>query len=339
MAMALLSTPAFAAPGDIAKKFRVNEDNPSASIPSEAERNANPIEFGYFIQDLYTRAELAIEKKDWASSAKYYEALARILPDRAICFSKLCQSYQGLGKTEFAAANCAKAIQLEGATLLDHQRFIAATLDKKTLSPKDVEDLDASMGHVRAHLAKLPEPVPPPKLELPKRPPGYKPSADEVAKDWARVQESRQKREQTEQQAKERASFLMNFAVLGCRLGVRLRDAQRLNQCLDELRRQKADERVILTFDWSKALVLGDRERADALLARAKQLGISEPTLRAMLSEQEKAFSPSVVVILKRWGAALAAGLLVLGGAAIWIHRRRSRAGSSELAPVLGSAD
>jgi LPXTG-motif cell wall-anchored protein len=58
-----------------------------------------------------------------------------------------------------------------------------------------------------------------------------------------------------------------------------------------------------------------------------------------MLSEQEKTFSPSVIAFLKQWGAAIAAGLLVLGTGAIWIRRRRSKAGSSELAPVLGSAD
>jgi hypothetical protein len=315
--------PAFAAPGDISKKFSVNEENPSASIPSVEERNAAPLEFGYFLQDLYTRAELAFEKKDYANSVKYFEAIAKTIPDRALSFSKLCQGYQQLGKLDIAAANCGKAIQLEGATLVDHLRFIELSLSRGPLTPEDVANIDASVNHVSAHVAAVPEEPPP--APAPARPPGQKLTAEEAAASIARVKDARLHREQVQR----RATFLMDFELLRCRLALRLRDVTRLNACLVELQKQKANERVILPFDWSKALIQKDRARASALLERAQLLGIPAATLQRMADEQEKAFRPAGVLgVISAWGTrgilvALAVVALAVGILGAWFAAKR----------------
>lgn len=312
MALSFGAVPVIAAPGDISKRFKVNEDNPSANVPSLEERNANPVEFGYYLQDLYTRAELAFDKKDYAGSVKYFEAIAKTIPDRALSFSKLCQGYQQLGKLAIAAANCGKAIQLEGATLYDHLRFIDLTLGKGPLLADDVTNIDASIVHVASQVATLPDvPAPPP---APERIPGKKLTAAEAEESFTRIKEARALREQ----AKSRAGFLMDFELLRCRFALRLRDVNRLDACLTELKSQKANEQVVLPFDWSKAVIAKDQRSATALLERAKQLQIPAATLGRMADEQEKAFrAPGLIGVVSSWGTR--GVLLVLAGFALCV--------------------
>src|SRR5688500_2775159 len=97
-----------AMPGDIGGKFKVNDDDPTKGIPSIEERNSAPIEFAHFLQDLTARAEPAFREKKWDRAVKYYEAIARTVPDRAFPYSRLCSSYAELGKIEIAAPNCQK---------------------------------------------------------------------------------------------------------------------------------------------------------------------------------------------------------------------------------------
>jgi tetratricopeptide (TPR) repeat protein len=318
----LHGAPASAAPGDLSK-FPINEDNPSANIPPVDARNAAPLEFGYFLQDLYTRGELAFQKGNWAIAVKYFEAIAKVIPDRARSFSKLCESYQHLDQQELAAKNCAKAIGLQGATLLDHKRFIETTLAGATLSPAAIGNLDASIAQVREHIAALPpeEPLPPP---VAPKPVGPGVSAADAARSLAELKEAQLERRQAIATAKTRAMFMLEFETLACRLGLRVRDAPRLTRCLDELKRQKADERVLLPFDWSLALIVLDRPRATALLEQAKQLKLAPATLDAMVAEQNKTFG--LLAWLKRSWLSVVLGFaaaLGLAGAFFLVSRRR----------------
>ncbi len=327
-----------AAAGDVSS-FPIDEGNPSASIPSLEARDKAPLQFGYFLQDLYTRGQLALEKRDWATAAKYFEAIVEVVPDRARSFSKLCESYGHLGKRELAVLNCRKALGLEGATLIDHKRFIEMVLAGKALSPADVGSIDASIAHVREQAALLPEKEPPPRDPPKPVAPGAPP--DETWRALQALKETQRERREAIMGKKQRAAFMLELETLACRLGLRLRDAARLNRCLDELKRQKADERVLLPFEWSKALIVGDRTRAATLLEQAKRLGIPPATLAAMLDEQSRAFG--LVAWLKRSWIGLAVGLGAaagLGAALLFVSRRRRlKTPDSELAAARAPAE
>ena len=297
LALSLTCLSASAATGDISK-FPVNDDNPSASIPSPEERNASPMQFGYFLQDLYTKGELAFEKKDWATSVKYFEAIAKVITDRARTFSKLCEAYQHLDKVALARANCARAIVLAGSTWIDHRRFVELSLAAPSLTPGDIADVDASILHVRQQFAALP------------------------------AEEGRPlERKEADRSAASRALFMREFAGLACRFALRLRDANRLDRCVDELEKQKAEPATILTFEWTKAVVVRDRSRSLALIDQAKELKLPATTLAAMVREHDDTFG--FLALLKRnkvvLGVALAL-MIIVGGALVWARRWRRSA-------------
>ena len=45
------------------------------------QRDGNPLEFGYFVQDLLAKAEIATKKQDHQAAIRYYRALAIGVPD------------------------------------------------------------------------------------------------------------------------------------------------------------------------------------------------------------------------------------------------------------------
>ncbi len=326
---------------DLSTVFKVNEEDPAGHIPTIEQRNANPLQFGYYLQDLYTRGQLALEKKDYAKAVKYFETLTKILPDRALSFGALCQSYQHLGKLDLAAASCARAISLEGATLVDHLRFLDVTLSGKAPTKEVVADLDASIAHVREHLAAQPKDGPlPPESTRPSHPPDYQPTSEEVAADVAAAREAHRIRKAEIARRDQRSSFLVEFEITVCRLAQRLRDGKRLGECVERLRGQNVNEPIVLTYEWSKAVVQGDVAGASTLLTKAKKLGIPAATLDAMADEQAKAFAPKGFRgFVRRWGLPLFAVVTGLVLALRWFVRRRARLGKPALATPSLPAD
>jgi hypothetical protein len=320
------SPTASAKPIDLATRFRINDENPSANVPSAEDANANPLEFGYMIQDLVARGEGAIQKKEWDRAVKYYEALAQAVPDRAITYRKLCSGYAELGKIDIAAANCGKAITLGGARVFDHFRFVNLSLRKAKLSTADVADLEASIAHVRAHIALNPPPV---KKAEPAPTPSSKsakPSKDpiktkEQVKDEFLARRAARARglevlENKEEEAQQTVSLPLEIELLACKLSVRLRDERKLDACIDGLKRVKADEKVVISFEWARAIVRKDSVRAGELLESAKSLGVLPAALQAMTDEQRRTFADTgilgffkrrgIVVVLAVFAAALA---------------------------------
>ena len=124
----------------------------------------------------------------------------------------------------------------------------------------------------------------------------------------------------------------LEIEVLSCRLAVRLGDAKRIAACTEALKKVGADERLIVSFAWSRALIVGDKAGAAAVLERAKTLHFPEAGMRAMLAEQERAFGQAGVMgqLRKAWGATLAViALLVSGAGALWVLRRRKPAAAT----------
>jgi hypothetical protein len=284
---------AFALPGDLATRYTVDDEKPIESIPTPEQRDADPLEFGYFIQDLIARAEGAFEKKEWERSVRYYEALARTIPEAAVSYSRLCVGYAELGKVEIAAANCGRAVQLSGAKVLDHLRFVGLTLKKPAFTIKDASDVEASLAHLRAHVASKA----PPKVLRAEAPAAPSTSAErskeDIKRDFLALRERRALADlgAREAEPKNDGALATEIEVFACKIGIRLRDAARLDRCLGALREQKANEALLLPFEWAVALIRKDQVRAAALMERAKSRGLPPSAIRAMQVEQENTFA------------------------------------------------
>jgi hypothetical protein len=328
-ALCLVALPAGAAPGDMSSDFTIDDEHPSNKVPTLEQRNESPLQFGYWLQDMILRGERAAKQKDWPGVIKYYEALARAVPDRAISFSRLCLAYGETGKMEIAAANCGKAIQLGGATVIDHFRFVNDSLAKPKLLPNEVADLDASITHLREKAPKAA-------------------ASDDSAHSVPASDEERVKENFLKLRAKQAAAKLqgvgsvppiasavanseeqlpvtvnlpLEIEMLACKLAARLEDARRLAACVGGLQSVKAPDALILPYEWSGALVAKDAPRAAALLERARSLGYPADALQTMLDEQEKKLAQKgVVARLKRWGWASwgIAALAVALGLVAW---------------------
>lgn len=332
---ALLSVAAHAGGGDIATRFKVNDADPVSSIPTEEQRNADPMEFSGFLQDLISRAEGAFEKKDYASSVKYYEALARTVPTHALPFSRLCIGYAELGKTSIAAANCAKALRLDGARVLDHFRFVTLLLKEKELEPSDIADIDASLKQLREHAEKQAKKgatqAPAAPLPAPPTASGSAPSKsiEQVKAELEQQRLESLSRGETPKAPPAMKDLPLEIDVLACRVGVRLNDAKRLDECASNLNARQANLRLTLPFDWARALVKKDQATARALLGEARRLHFPAATLRLMQAEQDKTLAPRGAgnLLENYWLlTALAALGLAVGG---WLWLRRAGAPTS----------
>lgn len=146
-----LAHSSWAAIKPLGSAFQIDHANPEASIPSIAARNAKPLEFGYFLQDLATFAEAAKKSGDHLTEARYYGAFTKAVPDSAVGFSKLCEALDSARQREGAVTACRQALGLSGASLKDYVRFVHLTLEKKEpLSPNELEDVTQAVAHLRA---------------------------------------------------------------------------------------------------------------------------------------------------------------------------------------------
>lgn len=340
VAAASFSAPAYAAGGDIATRFKVNDADPISSIPTEEQRNADPMEFSGFLQDLISRAEGAFERKDYANSVKYYEALARTVPTHALPFSRLCIGYAELGKTSIAAANCAKALRLDGARVLDHFRFVTLMLEESELKPSDVADIDASLKQLREHAdrqaQKAPAPPPAPPLPAPPTASAGK-SLEQVRAELEQQRLESLSRGEMPKAAPGLKDLPLEIDVLACRVGVRLNDAKRLDGCAANLKARKANLRLTLPFDWARALVKKDRAGASALLGEARRLHFPDATLRLMQAEQDKTLaSAGAAGFFKDYWLLLAlAALGLAAGAWLWLRRASAAASPANTRPAV----
>lgn len=124
-----LVTPAWAASAE-SSRFTINDRNPEANLPSEAQRKASPEHFRLFLQELIERAGAATRRGDHLSAARYYSALAKAEPRQSFGFSQLCQSLASLGELEGAMEACADALAREGASIDDFTRYVHLVLGK-----------------------------------------------------------------------------------------------------------------------------------------------------------------------------------------------------------------
>jgi tetratricopeptide (TPR) repeat protein len=278
--LAFWPQPASAKPDEAAagslSKWPVNEADPGASLPSARDREADPVEFGYLLMDLTDRAEAALARGDHRTAIRYYQAIARAVPDSNVAFSKLCASEDALDERDPALASCRKAIGLPGVTTDDFAHFVHALLSKPgTLEPVEVA------------------------------------AADEVVK-----------------HLNKRGSSRLLANQLQCRLGEKLGDALRLEQCSTVLAQVAPKDPGTIASLWSLAVLRGERARAQELLTRARQFGLPASELERM-QRVSAGLAPAWRKLAgdPRGWACLA---LLCAAAFVWSRARRSR--SSALA-------
>ncbi|HEY4013597.1 MAG TPA: hypothetical protein VGM06_09680 [Polyangiaceae bacterium] len=137
-------------PSNDLSEWQISDDLPEANIPTQAMQNKNPLEFGYWLQDLTSRGLKASDRGDHAQAIKYFRALAKAVPDRAVAFSKLCAEYAAAGHRDEAIATCSAALVRPGVRLIDYGQFVYVVLDKPgELSEKELAAVNDAVTHVR----------------------------------------------------------------------------------------------------------------------------------------------------------------------------------------------
>jgi tetratricopeptide (TPR) repeat protein len=130
-------------------KFPVNDEDPDKSIPDEQAREHNPLQFGYWLQDVIHRAEVYSKHGKHDVAVKLYGALAKAVPERAISFVKMCEEYEALGDREKAVASCGAALLREGVLVRDYEHFVRLVL----ATPGPISDKQSkAVVRVLAHM-------------------------------------------------------------------------------------------------------------------------------------------------------------------------------------------
>jgi tetratricopeptide (TPR) repeat protein len=131
----------------------INDKDPSSQVPTPEVANANPIKFAYLLMDLATKAEEAEKRGQPAQAIKYYQALAKAVPNRSVSYGKICRAYEAIGNRDAALAACRDAIAREGVRVDDYQRYVRLLLDHPgTITPVERADV----LEIEAHLRKDP---------------------------------------------------------------------------------------------------------------------------------------------------------------------------------------
>jgi tetratricopeptide (TPR) repeat protein len=146
-----------AAPDDVPKAedkfsaFQVNDEDPAGHLPTEAQANGNPLQFGYLLMDLSAKAQAAVAKGDHKAAIKYYQALSKAVPGKSVSFSRTCREYEALGDRTAALAACREALGLAGVEVEDYDRYVRLTLDHPgAVTAVEKEDIVEIIKHLRA---------------------------------------------------------------------------------------------------------------------------------------------------------------------------------------------
>ncbi|HKY39213.1 MAG TPA: tetratricopeptide repeat protein [Polyangiaceae bacterium] len=132
-------------------RFKVNREDPTRDIPSDQERNRDPIHFGYFLMDLADLAKDATDKGNHAQAAKYWEATAKAVPEAALGYRNACASWAAAGDIARAIGFCRSALGINGVKLLDHEAYAKLVLKKaEPLTPVEIEDISEMIQHLRS---------------------------------------------------------------------------------------------------------------------------------------------------------------------------------------------
>jgi tetratricopeptide (TPR) repeat protein len=255
-------------------------------VPTNEQAMRSPLEMGYWVMLVSERAEGAVKRGDHDKAIRYYRALAKAVPDRSLAFTKICVSYRALGDIPNALAACKAALTKAGLQFEDYSRFMSLLLEKPEPLTKD-EVADADA--VLAHL----------RGELGKEP--YQANGDAAMK-------------------------LLLVEQIRCELGLRLEDVQRLRACTAALLERAPNDPRTVAFGLALALLERDFDRADAMIAAAKNAGLPGAAVGNMETRVRDERSRGLVARARERSSWLLPGALVLLGVVVlWTTRHRLR--------------
>lgn len=130
--------------------LRIDEQNPEGNIPTEEQRNRNPVEFGYWLQDLAAMAQKASKRGDHLVAIKFFTAMAKAVPDRPVSYRRLCDEYNAAGMGDKAIEACGSVLLLKDITLDDYARYMTLIVTKPgNLSRREVDSLTGLVEHLK----------------------------------------------------------------------------------------------------------------------------------------------------------------------------------------------
>ncbi|MFT3926616.1 MAG: hypothetical protein QM778_28990 [Myxococcales bacterium] len=129
--------------------FPIDDGAAEIAVPSEAERNAAPIDFANYLMELAERSDRASQRGDHAQAAKYLRAITLAVPGVAAGFSKLCQAYEEGDDKARGLSACAMALTKPGVVVDDYMRYVRLALVQPGAVPTSrLNDLDAVLKHL-----------------------------------------------------------------------------------------------------------------------------------------------------------------------------------------------
>jgi hypothetical protein len=244
--------PAFPNAGQLSTLFKIDDRDPESSVPTPKQRDGNPLEFGYFLQDLLAKAESAAKKQDHQTAIRYYRALALAVPQRATAWSRLCEAYEIVQDRGRALGACQYAMDREGAELKDYQRFVRVMVKKEG----ELSSVEGTLlKQVLAHLDQ-------------------------------------------------QSDMAIPAAHLRCESAIKMKDEAALGSCTAALAKVAPEDPKTIVFQWSHAMMRGQRDEAARLIDRAKAAGVALDGIERM----------SQVTASGRWWSSGGLGVAVLGG-------------------------
>jgi hypothetical protein len=129
---------------------------PEIPVPSLQELMADPIGGAEYLLELSNDAERAEKEGDLPRAVKYFTALSKMVPDRALSFAKLCALYQELHERDQALLNCRQATGLQGVKLADYLRYLSLLVhpsEGQAITAADVAEADAVLQHLEQQAA------------------------------------------------------------------------------------------------------------------------------------------------------------------------------------------
>jgi hypothetical protein len=131
-------------------KYPIDPIDPESSVPTPAQRDKDPLEYGYFLMDLGDAAEKAKTEGDHVGAARFYIAMGKAVPDASVSFRKACEEYEAAKDFAKAKQFCADTLMRRDAILADYSHYARVVFAQPgDLPPNDVKDIDHVVDHLK----------------------------------------------------------------------------------------------------------------------------------------------------------------------------------------------
>src|SRR5262249_55891666 len=124
---------------------------PESSIPAADQFSAHPMQAAYFLMTVSERAEAALKAKHYEAAIKYFRTLARVMPERAVAYARLCEAYEGNGEHDKALAADHEELGKQGLKAADVAYYVRLMLQGTGEIPAERRtEIDQVLEHLRS---------------------------------------------------------------------------------------------------------------------------------------------------------------------------------------------